>query len=150
MEAARMENYNQLPLPTSQGYVQGYVPGLTNEGYQNMYFAQENMPLPYNPPYGFNEQEQDAVHVPSNIPDMQPVQQQNPQIVEQVKPSKPKRRSKHDNIGRDYRCGCGKTYLSYPALYTHIKTKHDGQNPIGTQLSRGKGRGGNRKKVSAY
>ena len=32
-----------------------------------------------------------------------------------------KRRSKNDNVGRTYSCGCGKSYLSYPALYTHIK-----------------------------
>ncbi len=25
---------------------------------------------------------------------------------------------------RDYICACGKTYLSYPALFTHIKQKH--------------------------
>lgn len=36
-----------------------------------------------------------------------------------------KRRSKHDSIGRDYKCEhCNKSYLSYPALYTHTKTKH--------------------------
>ena len=40
--------------------------------------------------------------------------------------AKHKRRSKNDNQGRDFRCGCGKRYLSYPALYTHIKTKHEG------------------------
>ena len=34
---------------------------------------------------------------------------------------KHKRRSKNDNEGRNYQCGCGKSYLSYPALYTHIK-----------------------------
>ena len=28
---------------------------------------------------------------------------------------------------RDYKCPCGKTYLSYAALFTHIKQKHDGQ-----------------------
>jgi len=45
---------------------------------------------------------------------------------QQSQPSKPRvRRTKHDDIQRDYICGCGKTYLSYPALYTHIKTKHD-------------------------
>ncbi len=27
---------------------------------------------------------------------------------------------------RDYKCPCGKTYLSYAALFTHIKQKHDG------------------------
>ena len=42
------------------------------------------------------------------------------------------RRSRKDEEGRDYQCGCGKRYLSYPALYTHIKTKHDGIQPQGT------------------
>jgi len=31
------------------------------------------------------------------------------------------RRSKKDKTGRNHFCGCGKEYLSYPALYTHIK-----------------------------
>ena len=36
-----------------------------------------------------------------------------------------KRRSKNDNEGRNHSCTkCGKSYLSYPALYTHIKIKH--------------------------
>jgi hypothetical protein len=48
---------------------------------------------------------------------------------------KHKRRSKHDDQGRDYRCGCTKKYLSYPALYTHIKTKHNGITPKGTNTS---------------
>lgn len=34
---------------------------------------------------------------------------------------------------RDYKCPCGKTYLSYAALFTHIKQKHDGKV---TQLPR--------------
>lgn len=39
---------------------------------------------------------------------------------------KNRRRSKNDNYGRNYKCDiCYKAYLSYPALYTHIKTKHD-------------------------
>lgn len=33
---------------------------------------------------------------------------------------------------RDYACGCGKTYLSYPALYLHLKIKHNGKQPTGT------------------
>lgn len=37
------------------------------------------------------------------------------------------RRTRKDEDGRDYICSCGKSYLSYPALYTHIKTKHDGK-----------------------
>lgn len=69
----------------------------------------------------------------------------------QMKPpgTKQKRRSKNDCKGRDYQCGCGKTYLSYPALYTHIKTKHHGKTPDGTNANqiqnKIKGRGRPRK-----
>ena len=35
-----------------------------------------------------------------------------------------KRRTK-DADGRNHKCSfCAKTYLSYPALYTHLKNKH--------------------------
>ena len=47
---------------------------------------------------------------------------------------KNKRRSKKDKTGLNYICGCGKNYLSYPALYTHIKNKHDGVPPENTTL----------------
>jgi len=64
-----------------------------------------------------------------------------------LKPEKPKqkRRSKNDNEGRDHKCSfCEKTYLSYPALYTHMKTKHakgpDGQPLIAINSGRGRGR----------
>lgn len=59
-----------------------------------------------------------------------------------------RRRSKNDQNGRSYKCGCGKMYLSYPALYTHIKTKHDMVQPAGTygpQFRNGRGRGRPRK-----
>ena len=39
-------------------------------------------------------------------------------------PDKKKRRSKKDSDGRSYTCDCGKSYLSYQALYTHKRTKH--------------------------
>lgn len=35
-------------------------------------------------------------------------------------------KTKYKENGREYGCPCGKYYLSYCALYTHIKTKHDG------------------------
>ena len=35
-----------------------------------------------------------------------------------------RRRSKHELIGRNFTCECGKSYLSQPALNNHIKTKH--------------------------
>ncbi|KRX07409.1 Insulin-like growth factor binding protein, N-terminal [Pseudocohnilembus persalinus] len=40
-----------------------------------------------------------------------------------------RRRARNDPNNRDYKCPCGKSYLSYPALYTHIKQKHNGKNP---------------------
>jgi len=43
-----------------------------------------------------------------------------------------RRRTKGEASEGSYICGCGKIYLSYPALYTHIKTKHDGVTPSGT------------------
>lgn len=48
-------------------------------------------------------------------------------------------------------CGCKKKYLSYPALYTHIKQKHGGIAPPGTntsQLFTGRGRGRPRKSLA--
>ena len=53
-------------------------------------------------------------------------------LIDTVVLEKHKRRSKTDQIDRNFVCGCGKSYLSYPALYTHIKTKHDGAYPEGT------------------
>ena len=40
---------------------------------------------------------------------------------------KNKRKPRNDPCGRDYICPCGKSYLSYPALFTHIKQKHNGR-----------------------
>ena len=28
---------------------------------------------------------------------------------------------------RDFKCPCGKSYLSYAAIFTHIKIKHNGK-----------------------
>jgi hypothetical protein len=43
------------------------------------------------------------------------------------------RKTRSDQEGREFTCGaCNKSYLSYPALYTHIKTKHNGITPEGT------------------
>lgn len=46
--------------------------------------------------------------------------------------AKRKRRSKDAKTERNYICGCGKSYLSYAALYTHARTKHDGVFPKNT------------------
>lgn len=48
-----------------------------------------------------------------------------------------KRRSKSEVEGRNFECKlCNKSYLSYPALYTHYKLKHNTNNSSG----RGRGR----------
>ena len=49
---------------------------------------------------------------------------------------------------RNYTCGCGKTYLSYPALYLHLKNKHNGVSPKGTQLPNTSGKRRNKVKIS--
>jgi hypothetical protein len=36
------------------------------------------------------------------------------------------RRKRKDSDNRDFSCECGKKYLSYAAVYTHVKTKHNG------------------------
>ena len=53
-------------------------------------------------------------------------------IDNEARPGKRERRSKDDKYQRNYICGCSKSYLSYAALYTHAKTKHDGVFPEGT------------------
>jgi len=46
-----------------------------------------------------------------------------------------KRRARDDPMERNYICVCGKRYLSYPALYTHIKNKHQGKAPAPGEMS---------------
>ena len=50
--------------------------------------------------------------------------------------NKKKRRPRSAAGERNYICGCGKAYLSYPALYTHVKNKHEGIFPIGSNAKR--------------
>lgn len=45
------------------------------------------------------------------------------------------RRTKDDECDRHYSCGCGKNYLSYAALYTHTKMKHEGIMQKGSQTA---------------
>ncbi len=49
----------------------------------------------------------------------------------------PKKHPKSENEGRTFECKiCNKSYLSYPALYTHCKKK----NHINNSSGRGRGR----------
>ena len=58
-------------------------------------------------------------------------------INESEEGKKNKRRSKNETQGRTFICKlCEKSYLSYPALYTHCKQKHNTSNTSG----RGRGR----------
>ena len=45
---------------------------------------------------------------------------------------KKKRRSKNTVANDKFICGCGKNYLSYAALFTHLKNSHDKIIPNGT------------------
>jgi hypothetical protein len=58
------------------------------------------------------------------------------------KEQKGKRRTRNDPDSRNFTCGCGKSYLSYAALYTHIKTKHEGIPPNGTSQPNNNGKPG--------
>lgn len=49
---------------------------------------------------------------------------------------KKRRTPKKSNNNRNYFCGCGKAYLSYPALYTHVRIKHEGVFPIGSSAKK--------------
>lgn len=50
-----------------------------------------------------------------------------PTTLEHPYVSRGRRRGRNDPNSRDYICPCGKSYLSYPALFTHIKIKHNGR-----------------------
>ena len=54
-----------------------------------------------------------------------------------------KRRSKKDSQGRIFTCHCGKSYLSYQALYTHKRSKHAEliPNDENTKKKRGRPKG---------
>eukprot|EP00347_Sterkiella_histriomuscorum_P007733 403347763 len=44
---------------------------------------------------------------------------------QQARDKEIKRRSRNEQSGRDFKCQvCDRTYLSYPAMYTHMKNKH--------------------------
>ena len=54
-----------------------------------------------------------------------------------------KRRSRNEPMGRDFKCQvCDRTYLSYPAMYTHMKNKHalDPSGGVFTNQNRQRGR----------
>lgn len=34
-----------------------------------------------------------------------------------------------EDSNKQFKCPCGKTYKSYPALHTHVRRKHNGEAP---------------------
>src|ERR1700743_3623896 len=45
-----------------------------------------------------------------------------------------KRRTLSETTKRDFVCGCGKSYVSYPAIYLHVQRKHNGEWPPNTLI----------------
>lgn len=45
-----------------------------------------------------------------------------------------KRRTLSETSKRDFVCGCGKSYVSYPAIYLHVQRKHNGDWPTNTLI----------------
>lgn len=140
-----MNNYNQVQgilNPTNNPYYNPYMQQLFPEAYKNGMYSQGEVMMPMSIP---NLSFQDHNQPPAQnqvAEQLVAPQVAAPAESEQVKP-KNKRRSKNEKNGRTYVCECGKDYLSYPALYTHIKTKHRGKNPNGTNQpssSRARGR----------
>ncbi len=43
-----------------------------------------------------------------------------------------KRRTLSETSKRDFVCGCGRGYVSYPAIYLHVQRKHNGDWPVDT------------------
>jgi hypothetical protein len=41
---------------------------------------------------------------------------------------------RNNNETKNYHCGCGKSYISYPAYSTHKRLKHGNEAIAGTQL----------------
>ncbi len=148
-----MENHNPLQplMPSSSAqYFPNCLPSIPPEGFPGMGYPPPDVAMQYGSPYGMPaEPEQDPAlpQWPSHLPLQAPPKTTTyPAEAAMDTKLKPRRRSKNDSSGRDYCCGCGKTYLSYPALYTHVKMKHGGVNPAGTTLlNGGRGRGRPRK-----
>jgi len=140
-----MNNYNPaqgILNSNPNPYYGHYISQLFSDPYQNGMYNQNEvmMPIPL-PNAGFQEVNQPVPQSQvAEEPPVVPIPLSMPAEPEPIK-QKHKRRSKNEKNGRDYICSCGKDYLSYPALYTHIKTKHNGKNPNGTDQPTSRARG---------
>ncbi|CAD8126726.1 unnamed protein product [Paramecium sonneborni] len=64
----------------------------------------------------------------SNTNSSVPESQSPKKLLDGVQKQKRSRTRKYSDAQREHKCECGKSYLSYPALYTHMKQKHNGQS----------------------
>ena len=110
-----------------------------NQENQDLNFTQNNLssPTPVMDP------QDNEMSLENNANNLNSAQEQknssneNSEENEENKKKKGTRRSKRESEGRNYVCKmCSKSYLSYPALYTHYKQKHNTNNSSG----RGRGR----------
>jgi len=113
-----MNNYNavqEILNSNPNPYYNTYLPRIFPEPYPNSMYNPNEVALPLAVGNsGFKE----ATPAVAEESAPQPVKQKH------------KRRSKNEKEGRIHVCHeCGKGYLSYPALYTHMKTKHEGMKP---------------------
>ena len=90
---------------------------------------------------GDNQDPQKDINFPPTLPYQQQIQMQQhfqqyqtfPQQIQQPQQQPNTSTNRQSNQPpppegkREYGCPCGKTYLSYPALFTHVKQKHDGK-----------------------
>lgn len=140
MEPNDPKDYPQVYIPQYQ-----FQPEYPQHLYQGDYGQIPNQPIP-------------GMQVVPGVPPMNPYfNQPQPQVqfqpngaadLSQSAKIKGKRRSKNEPEGRVHKCKqCDRTYLSYPALYTHIKTKHTA--PGVGPLHSGRGRGRPKKSVRA-
>ncbi|MDR3737354.1 MAG: hypothetical protein P4L10_17750 [Acidobacteriaceae bacterium] len=142
MEPNDGKDYQHQQYGPPMGYPNEYS-GYVTDGYGQMQGQpMHGMAMPASAPIR-NQ------YLPQSQPQM-PYQPMNPAPApadyQQPPRVKGKRRSKNETEGRNYKCNqCERTYLSYPALYTHIKTKHSSQGE--TPLTSGRGRGRPKKNV---
>ena len=134
-----MENENgvdqnkNLMNQDDQNYVQNFN-YMTQQNLldpQNNQFMQDQN-LQNNYPYSIQSQENQ-----DNVPNGDKANDKSEETFEKKNQKTLKRRSKSEIEGRNHQCRyCNKSYLSYPALYTHYKLKHNTNNSSG----RGRGR----------
>lgn len=121
----------------SENHSQNHSPNHDN---QDMKLEPQNNQSPPSPE---PEQQDNIMPLENNtnnmnsIPEGNNLSNENSEENDETKKKQVKRRSKREIEGRNYICKmCSKSYLSYPALYTHYKQKHNTNNSSG----RGRGR----------